>query len=213
MLAKAWAKSSRMRRDFRVRGADSVYETGLGGINGIAVHEKKLAAVYRGNIATIDLQQNTSVLTTIDKNSHFGVAFDPHGAAFVSDAARSVLQVFDRSWSLTREFWEYESLDDEILCRMGGIASTPEGNCWVADPEHHTLKLFTAEGVRIAVIGARRGHLAGEFDCPCGVAVADDGVIYVTDANNCRVQIFDQHRCFLREFGAKVRTITIPKIS
>jgi tripartite motif-containing protein 71 len=43
----------------------------------------------------------------------------------------------------------------------------------------------------------------GQFDRPYGVAVADDGLVYVTDFNNHRVQYFSATGNYLGEWGSE----------
>ncbi|HDH08969.1 MAG TPA: 6-bladed beta-propeller, partial [Gammaproteobacteria bacterium] len=45
------------------------------------------------------------------------------------------------------------------------------------------------------------GILAGEFNYPTDVAVADDGTVYVADGYNDRVQVFDEQGQFVRKWG------------
>ena len=43
------------------------------------------------------------------------------------------------------------------------------------------------------------GKGEGEFNRPCGVAVDKDGVIYVTDWMNHRLQVFDREGNFITQ--------------
>ncbi|HUU61159.1 MAG TPA: NHL repeat-containing protein [Acidimicrobiia bacterium] len=45
------------------------------------------------------------------------------------------------------------------------------------------------------------GSADGDFDKPCGIAVDGAGLVYVADAGNGRVQVFDAEGRFLRQFG------------
>eukprot|EP00058_Branchiostoma_floridae_P025622 XP_002611112.1 hypothetical protein BRAFLDRAFT_205965 [Branchiostoma floridae] len=47
----------------------------------------------------------------------------------------------------------------------------------------------------------REGSGEGEFRYPSGVAISDEGTIFVLDADNSRVQIFDSDGKFLRTFA------------
>ncbi len=68
-----------------------------------------------------------------------------------------------------------------------GIALDKEGNCWVTDVGDYTIKKITPKGVITQVAGSlKAGHLDGpalsaQFQHPSGIAVADDGRVYVTD--------------------------------
>ncbi|XP_078580010.1 E3 ubiquitin-protein ligase TRIM32-like [Branchiostoma floridae x Branchiostoma japonicum] len=45
-----------------------------------------------------------------------------------------------------------------------------------------------------------KGSEAGRFDVPCGVAVSDEGEIFVADCGNHRIQVFTLGGTFVREF-------------
>jgi DNA-binding beta-propeller fold protein YncE len=49
----------------------------------------------------------------------------------------------------------------------------------------------------------REGSGDGQFKAPEGIAVADDGTIYIADTENHRVQRFDANGRFLAKWGAK----------
>ncbi|XP_066298354.1 tripartite motif-containing protein 2-like isoform X2 [Branchiostoma lanceolatum] len=54
----------------------------------------------------------------------------------------------------------------------------------------------------------REGSGEGEFRYPSGVAISDEGAIFVLDADNSRVQVFDSDGKFLRTF-----TVLCPEIN
>ncbi|MBL8150433.1 MAG: hypothetical protein JNN15_10960 [Blastocatellia bacterium] len=68
-----------------------------------------------------------------------------------------------------------------------GLAVDRDGNCWVTDLGDYTIKKITPKGVitQVAgslVAGCQDGSaLQASFQHPSGIAVADDGRIYVTD--------------------------------
>jgi len=72
-----------------------------------------------------------------------------------------------------------------------GIARDAAGVCYVADASNHTIRSFAPDGTvgtvagTAGVSGAADGQgAAARFSYPTGVAVANDGTIYVTDTNN-----------------------------
>jgi DNA-binding beta-propeller fold protein YncE len=200
----SWANLSRMRQTFVSRVPTCVYSTGMERINGLVVDGGRAVVVGtqegfgKTNVLVMDSGhvERTSEAVIVP----FGVARSTVGHTFVSDSCHGIMQVFDDQWVLVREIGEIESIDDGTFFRMGGVACTPSGGCWVADTLNHCIKLFTPQGVRVGVIGSK-GLGAGEFDCPCGIAVAKSGAVYVTDSNNYRVQVFDENMAFVREFG------------
>jgi len=77
----------------------------------------------------------------------------------------------------------------------GGIASDAAGNVYVADFGNDAIRKVTADGaVTTLAGGAGAGYADGSgasarFDGPAGVAVAADGVVYVTEAGNNRLRV------------------------
>jgi hypothetical protein len=54
----------------------------------------------------------------------------------------------------------------------------------------HSVKIFSSAGSYEYSIGSTQGDGAGQFNTPYGIAVDNNGKIYVADSNNHRVQIF-----------------------
>src|ERR1035437_4075170 len=71
---------------------------------------------------------------------------------------------------------------------LTAIAADPTGRLWVTDPINHQVHLFSKEGDYVQSLG-KRGSGPGEFLAPHGIAVGPDGLIYVADSGNQRIQI------------------------
>ena len=87
-----------------------------------------------------------------------------------------------------------------------GVAFAPDGTVWVTDRALNRVMHFSVTGEVIGSVGrlcqtqcpdphdyraldlATSGHRPGEFLSPSGIAVAPDGVVYVADAGNHRIQ-------------------------
>lgn len=111
-----------------------------------------------------------------------GVAVDPAGNVFVSDGGDGLVQVFDGSTHRCQSIWggwSDELTDGRFYRRVGyrGIAVDADG------------QKFDSRGVFVTEWG-RHGTAPGEFNDPIGVAVAETGWVYVTNASNHRVQVF-----------------------
>jgi len=70
----------------------------------------------------------------------------------------------------------------------------------VVDAGKHRLLKFDPEG-RILTQWGRFGSGPGQFWTPLGVAVDQEGTVYVADSGNHRIQKFTPDGIFITEFG------------
>jgi len=105
-----------------------------------------------------------------------------------------------------------------------GVAVGPEGNIHVLDSDNHRVQVFDAQGAFLREWGSQC-NLAegqgctdldgdgpmevgdGQFQEPWGIAVAQDGRVYVADTWNHRVQVFAGDGSFLNKWGAYGQTL------
>jgi DNA-binding beta-propeller fold protein YncE len=82
------------------------------------------------------------------------------------------------------------------------VALSPEGHIIVSDGYGNSrIHCFTAEGKFIRSFG-EPGNGPGQFCLPHGVAVDCNGIIYVADRENSRIQVFKPDGSFLAEWKA-----------
>ena len=60
---------------------------------------------------------------------------------------------------------------------------------YVSDSCNHRISIFTSEGTFVSSFGSK-GRKEGEFLSPRGLAVNRNGVVYVCDRDNDRLQLF-----------------------
>jgi sugar lactone lactonase YvrE len=134
-----------------------------------------------------------------------GVDTDAQGNVYVADASARRVVVFDASGRFLREI-----AGKDMFVRPSGVGVNGAGTrLYVVDTggvgaagETHRVRAFELpSGRHLRDIG-KRGSEPGEFNLPTDVAVAADGSVYVVDAGNFRVQVFDGEGRFLRFFGA-----------
>ncbi|GAB4444246.1 MAG: hypothetical protein Kow00120_13880 [Anaerolineae bacterium] len=95
------------------------------------------------------------------------------------------------------------------LNRPRGVALDGEGNLYVADSFNHRIVVYGPDGVQQRTFGqydpdaAVAGQAArdGYLNEPWGVAVADDGRIFVADTWNHRIQVFTPEGEFVTKWG------------
>ncbi|HET7120665.1 MAG TPA: NHL repeat-containing protein [Solirubrobacterales bacterium] len=135
------------------------------------------------------------------------------------------------------EFGEEGSGAGQILFPRGIAADPDTGHLFITDAQNNRISEFTAWGEFVKVWGwgvadgseelqtctaadAKAGHeclagiageAAGQLRTPGGIAVAENGDVYVFELENRRVQAFSPEGDFLRMFGGDVnKTLGAP---
>jgi DNA-binding beta-propeller fold protein YncE len=85
------------------------------------------------------------------------------------------------------------------------ICFDKDGNVIVVDSIASRVHRFTPEGKWLSEIGFGPGSNPGQFSGPRDARVNSKGDIFVSDANNYRIQVFNHEGEFLRMFGQKGR--------
>jgi len=131
-----------------------------------------------------------------------GVAVDRFGNLYVCDGSIKSIHVYDRNGIYLRSIGNREIFD-----RPSGIDVSPDGSrLYVVDTggvrsKNHDVKVFDAiSGNHLKTIGTR-GTKAGEFNLPRDVKLGSDGLLYITDGGNFRVQVLTQEGEFVRTWG------------
>ena len=131
-----------------------------------------------------------------------GVALDAGNRLFVSDAQLHSIICFSPNGEPVAHF------GTSVLGRPGGIAIDRARNrLYVADAKEARIAVFdTATFKFIAFFGGPAKPAVkenGKFFGPTNVALDRQGLIYVADTLNCRVQVLDPAGKFVRAFGAQ----------
>lgn len=143
-----------------------------------------------------------------DLSKPLGIAVDANAMVYVVDASQLGVQVYDSNGDYLRR------VDvSEWATRPSGVDVTPDGSrLFVVDTggidsdNHRVLVLDTASGKLIKAIGTR-GKEDGEFNLPRDVHLGENGLLYVTDGGNFRVQAFTQDGKFVRAWGQPGRRL------
>jgi len=56
---------------------------------------------------------------------------------------------------------------------------------------------------KVVLSWGKKGDQPGQFKYPSGIAVDEQGSVYVVDGGNGRIQVFDGKGVFLRSFGTR----------
>jgi len=113
---------------------------------------------------------------------------------FVVDAGNERIQEYDIGDSSPEgtafPFEEGRGLSGEALVRPVRMDVDREGRIYVSDELCHCVWIFSATGALVTQLGGL-GDAPSRFRNPAGVAVGPKGAVYVADAGNARVQVFD----------------------
>ncbi|MDL0432769.1 NHL repeat-containing protein [Marinobacter sp. TBZ242] len=144
-----------------------------------------------------------------EKGNGAGQFNDPTGIAvtntevFVSDARNGRIQVFDHEG---RYKWEFGTTGDGIgeLGRPMNLTIHDE-KLYVPEYMNDRIQVFSLAGKSLALIGGP-GEEPGQFNAPGGVALADDGDLFVADFYNHRVQHLRADGAFVKQWGTTGET-------
>ncbi len=114
------------------------------------------------------------------------IACDNTGKVYVADTFNHRIQVFTAEGTFTGMF---EKRGENIEYPTGIAIDANHDLVYVSESVSHHISVFTSEGQFVSTFG-KRGSGPGEFYCPNGLAVSADGILYVCDTNNNRVQCF-----------------------
>jgi streptogramin lyase len=87
-----------------------------------------------------------------------------------------------------------------------GIATASNGTVYVVDSNNARIEVFNADGSFVTIWDAQSGvvdlTISSQGLGPTGIAVGNDGLIYVADTWGHRVVVLDSSGGLVREFGA-----------
>jgi len=127
------------------------------------------------------------------------VAIGPDGAVYVGDQKSHTIQVFNPDGSFRRDFGVAGTKPGQ-LSSVGGVAVAPDGSVFAAtganridrfDAAGNLTRSFGKTGSEVGqfAFGSGGGNDAGAGG---GLAIGPDGMLYVADSGNDRVQRFDR---------------------
>lgn len=131
-----------------------------------------------------------------------GITLDQKGMVYVADSKKKSVIVYDQLG-----MWIKSIGDDKTLSSPVSVGISPAGDrIYVVDnggasSQMHHVVIFDQEGKQLGTPVGKRGAEDGEFNYPTDIGVGTDGRIYVLDAGNFRVQVFDQDGKFLQKWG------------
>ena len=109
------------------------------------------------------------------------IAFGSDGLVYVTDNGNMRVSVWSKEGTFNGNF----TLKYAPIC----IAATSDNHLLITSHSSNTVMVYTLKGELVHEFGGKGSH-PGRFDSPEGICVDDNGVVYVADSKNKRVQVF-----------------------
>jgi hypothetical protein len=179
-----------------------------GAVSGVAIDNKgTIYEIQRGERAdpVLVLDRNGTVLRSWGKGDFkipHSIRIDPAGNVWTVDAGSStVIEYSPLGKKLTTITVGEQPNNGSPFDGTTDVAFGPDGHIFITDGYGNARVLeYTAEGKRVRVWGGL-GNAPGEFNLPHSIQITADGIIYVADRENGRIEKFDLRGHFLGEIA------------
>ncbi|VAW84047.1 NHL repeat domain protein [hydrothermal vent metagenome] len=189
---------------------------------GVALEQKGLikpydVAVKNGRIYITDTVQKSILVFDIPGGRYFefgaiepgglqkptGIDIADNGDIFVSDVEARRVMVYSAEGQYLRSIGHHEQLkrpsDVTIDSNNKLVYVVDTGG---VDSQQHRIAVYDLDsGDLLRTIGTR-GQQTGNFNIPLQASVASNGLLYVVDSGNFRIQAFDHTGNFKHSFGS-----------
>ncbi len=196
---------------------DHFSSIGIDGTLGVDSHNRVYVPDIAGHRVIIYLPDGT-VFDTLgngqgDDNYHFScptaVAIRPdNNDIYVADSCNARVQVYDsqRVYKGTLGVTQVEGADSQHFAWPHGLAVDASGNVYVADQNNYRVQKCRLVGssytcVPFAGVPGVRGADFRYSNGPVGIAIGPDGLIYVVEQWQNRVQVFDPSGAYRTTLG------------
>jgi PKD repeat protein len=135
-------------------------------------------------------------------NSAIGIAVNTSGYVYVSETRTNRIQVFDPDGTFVTTWGSAGSGPGEFDSPIS-LAVNSSGFVHVVDQWNHRVQVFDPSGIFVRSwnrSGGGYGDGNGEFSTPQSIATDSSGYVFIGDAGNHRVQVFDPAGEYVRQF-------------
>ena len=183
----------------QTRGPNRV--TLFASINGRVVWKQSYRVIVsppHRNVTSMEAARSIAKKGTM--KTPWGVTVSRDEKVVVSDGESNCLLVFSKDGNFLQTIGK-EGKGELEFKSPRGLACTPNNHIVAAERGNHRLQEVTLEGQFVRFIGAnesgKAGSENGQFNCPTGVAVNSEAIVFATDSLNHRIQYFKSDGTFL----------------
>ena len=138
-------------------------------------------------------------------DSPHDVAFDPKGRLLVADTGNDRIAVFEVAGATGKLVASWS----EGMDAPEGVVADADGLVFVTNASGHDV-LALSDGKLVAKAG-RRGEGPNEYVRPHDIDLGPDGLVYVSDPGNNRIQVLDKELAYKSELGGPAYGFNEPK--
>ena len=192
---------------FAARPLNGGWESGT--VSGTAVDSKGMIyEIQRGEKAepVVVLDPNGTILRSWGRGDFkipHSIRIDPAGNVWTVDASSSTVIEYSPLGKKRMTIAVGEQPNNgSSFNGTTDVAFGPNGHIFITDGYGNARVLeYTAEGKRVKQWG-KHGSASGDFDLPHAIQITTQGIIYVADRENGRIEAFDLQGNFLREIAS-----------
>lgn len=193
-----------------------------GTLSGTGLGKPYGVAVYHGRVYVSDTQLRQVAVFDIPEQRFFwvggddrgqlvmpmGLDVDAQGNLYVVDSVAKRVQVYGPNGNFLRTLAAGMDGDAKWFERPSGIAVDAAGSrIYVVDTggvssDKHRVRVFDAQTGKHLLDFGTRGTGPGQLNLPRDVTIGKDGLLYVVDGGNFRVEVFRPDGTFVQTFGA-----------
>lgn len=172
-----------------------------------------VAGAPNGDVYVLHRPEAGDPVVVVDRSGHFvrswgegmfqtphGIRVDPTGAIWTVDATKSEILKFDSSGNLLMRRQLGRPTTRDEFCGATDVAFGGDGLVFVSDGYCNGRIIVLDDSAEILREWGGIGSTEGTFRIPHAVAVGPDGLLYVADHENGRVQRFDSGGRFVGEW-------------
>ncbi len=156
-----------------------------------------VADASNGRIQKFDAEDNFLLSWNNSPCIYFtpaGMAMDGEGNLLVMNASCDLIEKYTQDGELLTSF--HIIANSTSTSQLSGLAVDAAGRILAVDEYHHMVRIYNAQWDLLTTFGSY-GSGAGQFNRPAGLALGPGGNIYIADAGNNRLQVFDPDGNFL----------------